>query len=139
MLLARRSSADAQVGGFAGALVGDEAYAVAVLLHHLAVAREQLFTSFQCAAEIAVAPGPGAADSAAEGAATDAARRADSQTDAQTGQAFAAHEIDEGPPVGHAAKVARYRRRSKEGEKENRYETHSFGYEARHRPDQFTS
>jgi hypothetical protein len=116
MLLADDTSADAQVGGFAGALVGDEAYAVAVLLHQLAVAREYAVSSLQCAAEIAVVPGPGAADSAAEGAPTDAARWADRQADAQTGQAFAAHEIDEGPPVGHAAKVAGYRRRSKEGE-----------------------
>jgi hypothetical protein len=52
MLLADDTSADAQVGGFAGALVGDEAYAIAVLLHHLAVAREYAVSRFQRAAEI---------------------------------------------------------------------------------------
>jgi hypothetical protein len=52
MLRADDPSADAQVGGFARALVGDEAYAVAVLLHQLAVAREYAVSRFQRAAEI---------------------------------------------------------------------------------------
>jgi hypothetical protein len=111
VLLEDDPSANAQVRSFARAFVGDEAYAVAVLLYQLAVAREHPVSRFQRAAEIAVAPGPGATDSTAEGAATDVAGWADGQADAKTGQAFAADEIDEGRPVGHAAKVARYRRR----------------------------
>ncbi len=54
MLLADDPSANAQVGGFAGAFVGDEVYAVAVLLHQLAVAREHAVYRFQRAAEISV-------------------------------------------------------------------------------------
>lgn len=131
-------SAYAQVGSGTRALVGGKSYAVAVLLHHLAVAWEHLATRFQGAAEIAVVPGPGAADSAAEGAPSDRARWADGQTDAKTGQAFACHEVDEGPPVSHAVVVVGYRRRGNAGEKKNRYETHDLRYEGRHRPDQFT-
>jgi hypothetical protein len=119
LLLADDTSANPQVRCVASAFVGDEADAVTVLLHQLAVAREYLATRFQCAAEIAVVPGPGAADCAAEGAAADGARWADGQADAQTGEAFAAHEIDESPSVCDAAVVARYRRRSHQGEKEN--------------------
>ncbi len=111
-------SPDTKIGGFSGALVGDEAYAVAVLLHQLAVAGEHLAARFQRAAEIAVVPGPGAADSAAEGAPGDAARWTDGQTDSQTGQAFALHEIDEDPPVGHAGVVVGRGGRGKGDEKD---------------------
>jgi hypothetical protein len=88
-------SADAQVGRFSGAFVGDEAQAVTLSLHHLAIAREYPVTGPQRAAEIAVRPGPGTAHIAAKGPSTNAARGADGQTDAQTGEAFATHEIDE--------------------------------------------
>jgi hypothetical protein len=44
-----------------------------LFLYQLAVAREHAVSRFQCAAEIAVVPDPGAADWAAEGAAADAA------------------------------------------------------------------
>lgn len=108
----------------AGALVGDKPDAVALLLHHLAVARKHAVTGLHGAAEIAIVPGPGTADVATKCAPTDAARRADCQTDTQTGQAFALHKIDEGSAIGNTGKVFCHRGRSKYGEKDKKQCSH---------------
>ncbi len=120
----RNSSANAQVGRCAGALVGDEAQAVAVLLHQLAVAREYLVTRLHCAAEIAAAPAPCAGDIATEGTPTDGARRADGQTNAQTGQIFATHKTDEGRAVSHTDIILGQCGRGEGGEQGEHEQTH---------------
>jgi hypothetical protein len=67
------SSPNPQISRIARPFISDETHPVAVLLHQLAVAGEDLFTRLQRAAEIAARPRPRASHCSAEGAAADVA------------------------------------------------------------------